>query len=447
MKLSSVICSFCFIALWSLYSCGEKIYSDVTQESLVGSGWANNSINTVIFRQNAVTSYKNNQFTAYYDTEGNLVLAKRQLPKGAWQTHITQYKANTADAHNAISMVVDNKGYIHVSWDHHDTKLRYAISKKPLDLELGEEISMTGIDEEKVSYPQFYNISDNGDLLFFYRSGMSGRGVLVMNSFDAKTRSWKQLHENLLDGEGERNAYWQAYVDDFGTIHVAWVWRESWDVATNHDIAYARSKDGGVTWEKSNGEKYHLPINAKTSEYAWKVPQNSSLINQTSITADAFGNPYIANYWNEDNTTQYQIVYLKDGKWKKENTGFRKTKFDLGGGGTKKIPISRPEILVESRKRDSIIVHLLFRDDERGGKISLASKNFLDSKAWQIKDLTELSVGDWEPNFDKQLYKNKGVLHIFKQEVYQVDGEGLGEQNATPVSILEISELTQINSN
>ncbi|MDT0690471.1 BNR repeat-containing protein [Salegentibacter sp. F188] len=408
------------------------------EETKIGSGWANNSVNTVIFRQNAITSFQDHQFTAYYDENSNLILAKRNPGSDEWLLHKTHYKGNTKDAHNAISIAVDGNGFLHVSWDHHDTPLRYAISKEPLGLELSEEIQMTGIAEEKVSYPQFYNLPD-GNLIFLYRSGQSGRGSLIANSYNKDTKSWKQLHDNLIDGENERNAYWQASVDSQGTIHLSWVWRETWDVSTNHDICYARSTDGGFTWEKSSGEKYNLPITAKTAEYAWKVPQGSSLINQTSMTTDASGNPYIASYWNENNSTQFQIVYLKDDNWQKEHTTFRKTLFTLGGGGTKRIPVSRPEILVNS-EGNFTTAYLLFRDEERGNKVSLAYKK-LNADNWQIKDLTKNAVGEWEPNFDKELYRLKNQLHIFVQKVTQIDGEGIASEPATPVRILEINNL------
>jgi hypothetical protein len=75
-----------------------------------------------------------------------------------------------------------------------------------------------------------------------------------------KARKWTRLQNNLIDGENTRNAYPQITVDARGTIHISWVWRESPDVATNHDLCYAKSTDGGRTWEKSSGEKYQLPI-------------------------------------------------------------------------------------------------------------------------------------------------------------------------------------------
>lgn len=403
-------------------------------ETIVGKGWANNSVNTVIFRESALVTFEGFQFTAYYNEDSYLTLAKRKKGSKKWEVKQTQYKGNTKDAHNDISIALDQDGFLHVSWDHHDNDLRYAKSITPLSLVLGEKQIMTGKEENKVSYPQFFKLSDG--LLFLYRSGQSGRGSLVANHYDVKSQKWTQLHQNLIDGENQRSAYWQACTDQEGAIHLSWVWRESWDVSTNHDLCYARSLDGGKTWEKSTGEKYTLPITAKTAEYAWNIPQNSSLINQTSMTTDETGNPYICSYWREDDTVQYQIVYLNDGNWEKINTGFRSTNFDLGGGGTKKIPISRPKIAVTGSQTPTI--YLLYRDEERKNKVSLAYNRLNQKTPWLIKDLTADSVGQWEPNYDIPLWQEKQKLNIFVQKVTQVDGEGVAQEPSTPVRILEI---------
>lgn len=404
-------------------------YSDV------GLGWANNSINTVKFRKNALTTFKGYQFISYYDGDGFLVLGKRKIETNDWTINKTSYKGNTSDAHNDISIAIDGAGFLHVSWDHHNTKLRYAKSKAPFSLVLGKEQAMTGSEEAKVTYPEFYNLP-NGNLLFFYRSGSSGRGNMVINSYDLGSEKWTQIQENLIDGEEKRSAYWQACVDTKGTIHVSWVWRESWDVATNHDMCYAKSIDGGLSWQNSNGIDYNLPIKESTAEIAWRIPQNSSLINQTAITTDDSGNPFIASYWRENKVPQFQIVYRENGEWKKENSAFRKTAFNLGGGGTKKIPISRPEILVDNNS-----VYLLFRDEERGNKISLGYKDISNASAWKIRDISKTSVGQWEPNYDIALWQEKKELHVFSQEVIQVDGEGLGQQPPTQVQVLQVKKL------
>jgi len=422
-----------------LNSCVKNISS-----SFLGQGWSSNSINTVKFRKNALTTAQGLQFVAYYDENGFLVLGKRKVHVAKWEVLKTPYKGNIKDAHNSISIAVDGNGFLHVSWDHHDSKLRYAMSKEPFGLELGGEMGMTGTQEEKVTYPQFYNLP-NGNLMFFYRSGKSGRGNLVINTYNIVSKKWDQIQDNLIDGEDKRSAYWQACVDAKGTIHISWVWRETWDVETNHDLCYARSLDGGLTWEKSTGETYKLPIRMSSAENAWRIPQKSNLINQTAMSADANSNPYIVSYWSENDITQYQIVYLDSRHWKKANTGFRKTNFELGGGGTKKIPISRPDILIDE-KGDDILVSILFRDEELGNRVSLAYASLKQMNIWQVINLTEDSVRDWEPNYDISLWQQKRELHVLMQNVTQIDGEGLAHNQASNINVLVVKNIEKVIS-
>jgi len=83
-----------------------------------------------------------------------------------------------------------------------------------------------------------------------------------------------------------------------------------------------------------------------TAEYVCHIPQKSELINQTSMYADEDGNPFIASYWKDkgDSIPQYHIIYKTGAEWTVQNTGFRKTAFSLSGAGTKRIPVSRPQI-------------------------------------------------------------------------------------------------------
>jgi hypothetical protein len=410
-------------------------------ESVVGPGWANNSVNAVVFRKNSLVSDQHTQYVGYYDAERYLVLGKRKLGTSRWTTRRTPYRGNAADAHNAISLMLDGAGYLHVSWDHHNNALRYARSVKPGSLELGAKLAMVGADEESVSYPEFYRLPD-GNLLFFYRLGGSGRGDLVINRYDAATARWSRLHTNLITGEGKRNAYWQAFLDHQGTLHLSWVWRESPDVASNHDMAYARSRDGGVTWEKSDGQPYTLPISAASAEYAARIPQNSELINQTSMAADGDGHPYIASYWRDSGSAipQYHVVFHTGAGWTVRSLDFRQTAFSLSGQGTKRIPIARPQIMVDSGpgpaggKPGGLLV---FRDEERGSKVSVASISDFVGGKWQVSDLTDASVGAWEPSFDTELWRRNGVLSLFVQDVQQVDGEGQAAVPPQPVRVLD----------
>lgn len=183
----------------------------------VGEGYSQTSVNTTVFRNNSLVTSGDEQYIAYYDADGYLMLGKRKLGSDRWTLHRTQYKGNVKDAHNVISMMIDGKGYLHVAFDHHGHPLNYCRSLKPYSLELGEKEPMTGVDEGNVTYPEFYLLS-GGDLLFAYRSGSSGRGNLVLNRYDVKTGRWHRVQDVLIDGEDKRNAYWQLYVDEQGTI-------------------------------------------------------------------------------------------------------------------------------------------------------------------------------------------------------------------------------------
>lgn len=397
----------------------------VAQQSTdVGIGYAKTSVNTTVFRANSLTTHDGVQYTAYYDDEERLVLAKRDVGSDRWTMHVSPYKGKCSDAHNSISIAVDGDGYLHVSWDHHGHPLRYAMSVEPGSLTLGEKRQMIGEQENKVTYPEFYNIGD-GDLLFAYRDGSSGNGNLVLNRYDSKSRTWRRIHSVLIDGEGKRNAYWQMTVDVHGTIHVAWVWRETWMVETNHDLCYAYSRDGGQTWLKTDGTKYDLPITADNAEYAWRIPQNSELINQSGMSADNNGHPFITTYWRDEGSDvpQYRIVWHDGRQWQMKQVMERTTPFSLSGGGTKMIPISRPRMAVrQNGKRYE--GYYIFRDaDERGGKVSVAYSKDIKKGKWKIMNLTDYNVGAWEPSYDIKLWNEQGTLDIFVQTTYQGDGE------------------------
>ena len=261
---------------------------------------------------------------------------------------------------------------------------------------------------------------------------------MVINRYDVATQKWTGLHSNLINGEGLRNAYWQACTDKSGTVHLSWMWRESADVASNHDLCYARSRAGGKTWERSTDEKYSLPVTAATAEYAVRIPQNSELINQTSMAADDEGRPFIATYWREGNETvpQYRLVYLDGKSWRTLAFNFRRTPFSLSGVGTKRIPIARPQVMTGSRRNKTALL-MVFRDAERGNKVSAVVMNGVKKQKWNVLDLTTESVGSWEPTYDTELWKEKGLLHLFVQNVEQADAEGKADLPAQTVKVLQ----------
>ena len=165
----------------------------------MGDGYSSTSVNTTVFRNSSLVTDGEVQYISYYDADGYLTVGKRTLGTTDWTLQRSQYKGNVADAHNVISMMVDGDGYLHLAFDHHGNKLNYCKSTAPGALTLGEKEAMTGKDEDDVTYPEFYRMPD-GDLLFVYRSGASGRGNLVLNRYDLKSRKWTRVQDVLKIG-------------------------------------------------------------------------------------------------------------------------------------------------------------------------------------------------------------------------------------------------------
>ncbi len=402
----------------------------------VGEGYSQTSVNTAVFRTNSIVTHGDKQYIAYYDPEGLLTLGRRTLGEDHWQVSHTSYRGHVEDAHNIISIMVDGDGYLHLSFDHHNTHLNYCRSIAPDTLALGPLEPMIGTDEEDVTYPEFYRLA-SGDLLFVYRSGGSGRGNLVMNRYDLHSRQWTRVQDILIDGEDERNAYWQLCVDPLGTIHLSWVWRETWLVETNHDLCYARSSDDGKTWQRTDGSSYSLPIRLSNAEYACHIPQGSELINQTSMTTDAQGHPFIATYWRDadSDVPQYRLVWHDGHQWHTSQVSHRTTPFSLSGGGTKMIPIARPRLVVEDNK-----AMYVFRDEERQSRASMYYTDDISSSAWDVMDLTTFPVDAWEPSLDTELWKTRHLLNIFLQHTTQGDGEQTTDSEAQPVYVLQVNQ-------
>jgi hypothetical protein len=269
---------------------------------------------------------------------------------------------------------------------------------------------------------------------------------MVLNRYLVSTKTWSRVHDRLVYGTASgqtQSPYWQMYLDANGTLHLSWVFRRTADVASNHDMYYAYSEDQGQTWKKkSNASAYTMPITPATAEKVWTIPENSSLMNQTSMTADQNGNPYIATYWKASasgSKTQYYVIYHNGTAWNARQVSNRTHDFTLGGGGTLFVPIGRPRLVARyDTASGKTRAYYIFRDtEEREGKVSMYRTGDIESGVWTVEDLTGFSVYAWEPSHDTELWKNQGKLHIFVQFADQASGEGLTGHEPMMVYCLE----------
>lgn len=400
--------------------------------------FAGSSINVVANIRSALVTHRGVQYAAYYDAEGYVVLAQRPLGADGWTTRRTEYRGDVSDAHRSISIAVDGSDVLHIAWDHHNNPLNYVRGTAPGSLELGGKLAMTGSHEMRVTYPQFFRLPD-GDLLFLYRDGESGKGSLMLNRYDVTLQKWRTVQSNLIDGEGQRSPYWSMTTDQRGSLHLAWTWRDSPDVASNHDLAYARSDDAGHSWKKADGSPLALPLTVANCDYAARVPVNSNLMNPPSIGTTKSGRPCIVDYWSPTTgaAPQFHLVRFDGKAWTVTPGPASKTPFSLAGQGTKRPPFSRAVVLRETGDQVPPQTHVIYRDDNRGSRVIAAT---FDESAgsWSDLELTRDSVGAWEPTFDSDQWDRMGQLHLLVENVQQVDGN---DQARSAVAAAPISTI------
>ncbi len=421
-------------ALWLSLLLGGCNIADPAQQanteilSIANDGFAGSSVNVLAGVKQTLFTSGNYQYAAYYNGSAHLVVAKRSLNQSEWQIEVTKFTGNVNDAHNHISLAVDGDGYMHIAWDHHNSLLKYAQSIAPGSLQLqqmpmlatrGDEAD---VEEASVTYPQFYRLNDGG-LLFAYRDGGSGHGNLVLNHYDLPSKRWQRLHSSLIDGEGERSAYWDMTLDKNNVLHLAWIWRDTPDVASNHDIAYARSLDNGQTWTDLSGKIYQIPINAANAKLAKQIPIRHKLMNPPVVSADEQSNPFIASYWADSpsDIPRYHVLYSRDKtNWSELKAPEVGGNFELGGMGTKNPPISRAVLLVQQQAQATAL-HLIYRDDFYKGQVIAQSLSDITKYQWNTQVLVNKNMRAWEPSLDIAMWHQQQQANLLLQQVGQND--------------------------
>jgi hypothetical protein len=404
----------------------------------IGLGYATTGINACIFRRSSLVTHGDTQYAAYYDPEGRVVVAQRRHGTEAWRTHVTQHSGNVHDVHNVISLGVDGTGLLHVSWDHHSHALNYCRAVAPGSAALTDRLPLTG-DEDAVTYPQFYPLP-GGDLLFQCRNVVAGSCHIVFRRYDARCGRWRALSGPVLSGEGVRGPYWQTAVDPrTGAIHLSWCWAEldgRPGYEPDHDVCYARSDDGGLTWQHSTGEPYDLPITLANAEVAVPVAEHTNLGNMTSMAADSRGRPLVAQHWRPEgeDTEQLFLIHHDGTAWQTQQVGQRLSHaLDLTreDGFT----LSRPLIVVDRHDR----AHVVVRDAARGNGVTVYSSQGAGYRDWACADLITESLGEWEPTCDWGLWERDNVLHLLVQTVSRhcPPEPVTREAPPEPVSVLE----------
>lgn len=294
------------------------------------------------------------QYVAYYDSDRRMAVGQRKLGEPKFSKTVLPSHQGW-DSHNYITMAVDGEGYIHLSGNMHCVPLVYFRSTKPGDISTLVRVeSMVGRNEKRCTYPRFKPMA-NGDLLFHYRDGSSGNGVEIYNIYDAKTKRWKRfLDEPLISGLGQCNAYQMGpRLGPDGMFHLVWVWRDTPDCSTTHDISHAQSRDL-VRWETIGGRALRLPITPKDRDtIVDAVPVKGGLINMgNGFGFDSRARLLVTYHkYDEAGHDQAYAARFEDGKWQVYPLTDWKHRWEFSGGGSVRcdVAVGSPQVQGEGK--------------------------------------------------------------------------------------------------
>lgn len=321
---------FCLLVLGLPLAANEPIEFKLVERCDVAPAWSGHPVGFALLTEG------DQQFVAFYDAEQNLTMGQRRLDEKEWKFKRLPTKIGW-DSHNYVTMAVDRNDILHVSGNMHCVPLIYFRSEKKLDIESLEQVTeMVGSEEKRCTYPQFIEGPQN-EFIFTYRDGSSGNGNQIWNIYNPATRKWKRLLDQpMFDGQGKMNAYFCGpIIGPDGYYHMSWMWRDTPDCSTNHDLSYMKSKDL-KNWVDSNGKPVKLPVTLQTGEIIDPAQPGGGLLNPAQRVGFDLDGRVVISYGKYDENGNYQIYNARreaDG-WKYYQATNWNYRWDFKGGGS-----------------------------------------------------------------------------------------------------------------
>ena len=299
-------------------------------------------VNNASYQQNAILSHAGYQYAAWYTANRNAVVARRQLPGGAWQTLQLPHALSVNDSHNSISLGVSPAdGRLHVAMDTHNSRVFYVKSEAGLVSNAAGRTwvagrfgvvqrTLDGVELGAITYPRFL-VTPEGRLQFSYRTGGSGNGTMELAEYDGAWRTlgrWSSATGSY-SARGvtstTRNLYLHGLgYSSTGRLHAAFTWREGNTGVlcnpgglANHDTGYVYSDDRGRTWRNNAGQQVattgsgSLVAVGTPSHVVDPLSVDHGLINQESQAYDSTGNPHVIVSYVPGRFTQCVSNYVQ----------------------------------------------------------------------------------------------------------------------------------------
>jgi BNR repeat-containing family member/F5/8 type C domain len=287
-----------------------------------------NTANVASYQQDGVFTYRGWQYTAWYRASRRAVISRRKLPAGRWESIELDYDLFSDDSHNTIAMAVTpSDGRIHLAFPTHANAIRYTrsvpgVADKPNRVDWSSTLfertrtSIPGAPDAPVTYtyPQFEMV--RGRMLLTWRDGGSDNGRQALLRYDdAAAGTWTFLglftsgagtYTNRYGSSTSRYGYLHGWSVNpvNGNIEIGFTWRErgsAWCApgsVGNHDLGYAYSPDGGMTWLNNDGVRIGATgtddlISIDDPHVVVEQPIDRGLINQEAQAFDSRGQLHV----------------------------------------------------------------------------------------------------------------------------------------------------------
>ena len=342
--------------------------------------WAGHPVGFCLF------THGNRQYIAYYNADRHMVVGQRDLDEKQFILHVmpptsreTAGGTSTVlgwDSHNYITIGIDKEGFIHLSGNMHVDPITYFRSEKPNDiLTLSQVMSMVGENEQRCTYPKFLKTRE-GELIFTYRDGGSGDGNQIYNIYSCENKSWSRLLDvPLTDGQGLMNAYIsqpKLKADDW--YHTFWVWRDTPDCETNHDLSYIKSPDL-KNWYDAYGDPVKLPVTIEDSSVIVDpIPPKGGIINLAArLCLDKKNRPaFVYHKYDEEGNLQFYSAWLKRKNWIYRQITNWDYRWEFSGRGS----INSEVVIKDFQPRDDGYYELDYWHIKHGDGTILLNKKF-----------------------------------------------------------------------
>lgn len=299
-----------------------------------------NTVNVASYQQDGILTYNGYQYTAWYENDGpgpsqaTAVIARRALPDGDWESTRLDYTLFSNDSHNTIALgVTPSDGRIHIAFPTHADVIRYTrsvpvVASEPAAHEWSSLLfertkpQIPGAPEAPptYTYPQFELVGD--DVLLTWRDGGSDNGRQALLRYDENAAgTWSFLGRFTHNLGGPYDGGFGVSSSRYGYIHgftadpagddlaITLSWREqtsAWcpgvEAVGNHDLGYAVSGDGGLTWLNNAGTMVATTTTGDTAGtitpftpgiVVEPIGINTGLINQEGQAFDSEGRLHV----------------------------------------------------------------------------------------------------------------------------------------------------------